>query len=96
MLLAVILGRSCCLLLIFSHGNCSFTGQRGSLSNAAQQMKCAVCPYGASIFLFVSDLLGVFGHLDPVIHNDLTHRHLCCRSGDVPGIKIEHRRVFFG
>lgn len=95
MLLAVISGRSCCLLLILSHGNCSFTGQRCSLSNAAQQMKCAVCLYGAGIFLFVNDLLGVFGHLDPIIHNDFTHRHLRCRSGDVPGIKVEHRRVFF-
>lgn len=95
MLLVVISGRSCCLLLIFSHGNCRFTGQRGSLANAAQQMKCTVCLYGAGIFLFINDLLGVFGHLDLIIHNDLTHRHLRCRSGDVSGIKIEYRRVFF-
>ena len=95
MLLAVISGRSCCLLSIFCDRNCRFTGQRSSLANAAQQMKCAVCLYGTGIFLFINDLLGVFGHLDPVIHNDFTHRHLRCRSGDVPGIKVEHRRVFF-
>ena len=94
MLLAVASGRSCCLLSIFSHGNRSFTAQRSSLANAAQQMKCAVCLYGTGILLFVNDLLGG-GHLDPAIHNDLTHRHLRCRSGDVSGIKIEHRRVFF-
>jgi len=94
-LLAVISGRSCCLLSIFSHGNCRFTAQRSSLANAAQQMKCAVCLYGTGIFLFINDLLGVFGHLDPVIHNDFTHRRLSCRTGDVPGIEIEYRRVFF-
>ena len=95
MLLAAVSGRSCCLLSIFSHGNCRFTAQRSSLANAAQQMKCAVCLYGTGIFLFINDLLGVFGHLDPVIHNYLTHRRLRCRTGDVPGIKVEHRRVFF-
>lgn len=95
MLLAAASDRSCCLLSIFSHGNCRFAGQRSSLANAAQQMKCTVCLYGAGIFLFVNDLLGVFGHLDPIIHNNLTHGNLRCRSSDVSGVKIEHRRVFF-